>query len=172
MFYLLVRHFLLEIITYFVPENQSFSTWNRLVRLIAMEPRGMYLSGFYCICKLRIGKSYNLDKTSSILLQTPRGAEVDPRWPDHLQRVPPGHRTRLRRRLGRHLHCLPTLPQAISCVSALYRVTHQVEPNFPLTSKQKFCFGLARPGQSKTELLFWCKWEVWLNRMCHPALGP
>ena len=40
-----------------------------------------------------------------------------------------------------------------------YRMTHQVEPNLPLTAKQKFCFGLvrsgqARPGQAKTKLLF------------------
>ena len=29
-----------------------------------------------------------------------------------------------------------------------YRVTHQVEPNLPLTSKQKFRFGLARQKQN------------------------
>ena len=34
----------------------------------------------------------------------------------------------------------------------LYRVAHQVEPNLPLTSKQKFRIGLACPGQAKTEL--------------------
>ena len=38
-----------------------------------------------------------------------------------------------------------------------YRVTHQVVTNLPLTSKQKFRFGLAwpglaRPGQAKAEL--------------------
>ena len=33
-----------------------------------------------------------------------------------------------------------------------YRVTHQVVANLPLTSKQKFHFGLSWPGQAKTEL--------------------
>ena len=28
-----------------------------------------------------------------------------------------------------------------------YKVTHEVVQNLPLTSKQKFSFGLARPGQ-------------------------
>ena len=36
-FYRLVRHFLLEHITYFVNKQ---STWNWLVRLMALEPRG------------------------------------------------------------------------------------------------------------------------------------
>ena len=35
-----------------------------------------------------------------------------------------------------------------------YRVTTSLAPNLLLTSKQKFCFGLATPGQGKTELLF------------------
>ena len=34
--------------------------------------------------------------------------------------------------------------------SEKYRVTNQVEPNPPLTSKQKFSFGLAWPGQRGT----------------------
>ena len=33
-----------------------------------------------------------------------------------------------------------------TCV-LIFRVTHQVVANLPLISKQKFCFGLARPGQ-------------------------
>ena len=36
----------------------------------------------------------------------------------------------------------------------VYRATHHVVKNLPLISKQKFLFGLARPGQAKTELLF------------------
>ena len=36
----------------------------------------------------------------------------------------------------------------------LYRVTHQVVQNLLWTSKQKFCFGLVRPGQAKIELVF------------------
>ena len=39
-------------------------------------------------------------------------------------------------------------------VSVLYRVTHQVGTNLPLASEQKFRFGLARPVQAKTELMF------------------
>ena len=35
-----------------------------------------------------------------------------------------------------------------------YRVTHQVVTNLPLTSQQKFRFGLACPDQAKTELMF------------------
>ena len=35
----------------------------------------------------------------------------------------------------------------------LYRVTHHVGQNLPLTSKQKFRFGLARPGKAKRELV-------------------
>ena len=35
-----------------------------------------------------------------------------------------------------------------------YRVTHQVVPNLLLTSKQKFHFGLARPGQARP------KWNI------------
>ena len=43
---------------------------------------------------------------------------------------------------------------AVYCICIiLYRVTHQVVANLPLTSK-KFRFGLARPGQAKTEHLF------------------
>ena len=37
----------------------------------------------------------------------------------------------------------------------MYRVTHQVVTNLPLTSKQKlFCFGLARPGQVRPKWNF------------------
>ena len=36
----------------------------------------------------------------------------------------------------------------------IYRVTHPVEPNLRLTSKQKIRFGLSRSGQAKRELLF------------------
>ena len=44
-------------------------------------------------------------------------------------------------------------------VECMYRVTHQAVANLPLTSKQQFRFGLARPGQArtvqaKTELCF------------------
>ena len=35
-----------------------------------------------------------------------------------------------------------------------YRVTHQIEPNLPLTSQQKFCFGLSRPGQARPKCYF------------------
>ena len=38
--------------------------------------------------------------------------------------------------------------------SILYRVTHQVEPNLPLKSKQKFCFGLSRSGQARPKQNF------------------
>ena len=36
----------------------------------------------------------------------------------------------------------------------LYRVTHQVDLNLPLTSNQKFRFGLARPGQARPKRNF------------------
>ena len=36
----------------------------------------------------------------------------------------------------------------------IYRVTHLVGQNLPLTSKKKFRFGLVRPDQAKTELWF------------------
>ena len=36
---------------------------------------------------------------------------------------------------------------------AQFRVTNHVVQNLPLISKQKFCFGLAWPGQSKTFVL-------------------
>ena len=35
-----------------------------------------------------------------------------------------------------------------------YRVTKQLEPNLPLTSKQNLLLGLAWPGLAKVELLF------------------
>ena len=41
-----------------------------------------------------------------------------------------------------------------SMYSCLYRVTIQLVTNLPLTSKQKFRFGLARSGQAKIDLLF------------------
>ena len=50
-----------------------------------------------------------------------------------------------------------------------YRVTHHVVQNLLLTAKQKFCFGLARPGQVKTELMFLSKREVLDNVICHPV---
>ena len=37
---------------------------------------------------------------------------------------------------------------------SIYRVTIQLVTNLSLTSTEKFCFGLARPGQAKMELLF------------------
>ena len=36
----------------------------------------------------------------------------------------------------------------------MYRVTHQVVQNLPLTSKKKFSFGLARPGQARPKQNF------------------
>ena len=50
------------------------------------------------------------------------------------------------------------------------RVTKQLEPNIPLTSKQMFRFGLACPGQAKTELMFWCQQEVWLKLLGNPVI--
>ena len=44
-------------------------------------------------------------------------------------------------------------------MSTAYRVTHQVVVNLPLTTKQKFRFGLARPGQARPKR----------NLMCHPV---
>ena len=35
-----------------------------------------------------------------------------------------------------------------------YRMTHQVVQILPLTSKQKFCFGLAWPGLARPKLNF------------------
>ena len=35
------------------------------------------------------------------------------------------------------------------CIEVVYRVTTQVGPNLPLTSEQKFRFGLARPGHAR-----------------------
>ena len=51
-------------------------------------------------------------------------------------------------------------------------MTIQLVKNHPLTSKQKFCFCLARQaraGPAKTELLFWCQREIRHHLMCHPA---
>ena len=36
-----------------------------------------------------------------------------------------------------------------SVVVTIYRVTHLLDSNLPLTSKQKFCFGLTRSGQAR-----------------------
>ena len=45
-FYRLARHFLLEYITYFVTEiNHLIPTWNQLVCLMALKPRGTYYPG-------------------------------------------------------------------------------------------------------------------------------
>ena len=48
-------------------------------------------------------------------------------------------------------------------------LAHQVVTNLPLTSKSKFCFGLARPGQAKMECLFPSQREFHHNLMCHPV---
>ena len=50
----------------------------------------------------------------------------------------------------------------------IYRVTHHIGQNLLLTSKQKFRFGLARPGQPKMELLI-TQQEVLANVMGHPV---
>ena len=36
----------------------------------------------------------------------------------------------------------------------MYRVTHQVDSNLPLTSNQKFRFGLSKPGQTRPKQNF------------------
>ena len=48
----------------------------------------------------------------------------------------------------------PHLTYAIYHYPLIYRVTHHIDSNLMLTTKQKFRFGLARAGQAKTELLF------------------
>ena len=53
----------------------------------------------------------------------------------------------------------------------LYRVTIQLVANLPLTSEQKFRFGLARPGQAKAELLFRSLREVRHKLNGHPVYG-
>ena len=52
-----------------------------------------------------------------------------------------------------------------------YKVTHHVVRNLPLTSKQKFRFGLARQGQArpKRNFCFDVKWEVLTSEMGHPV---
>ena len=50
-----------------------------------------------------------------------------------------------------------------------YRAIHQVMTNLPLTSKQKFRFGLAWPSQAQAELLFRSQWEVRHSLICHPV---
>ena len=40
------------------------------------------------------------------------------------------------------------------CKVEYYRVTHLLVQNLPLTSKVKFCFGLACPSLAKAELYF------------------
>ena len=52
-------------------------------------------------------------------------------------------------------------------IGGTYRVTHHVQ-NLQLSSKRKFCFDLARAGQAKAELLFWCQREVLHNVMGLP----
>ena len=42
----------------------------------------------------------------------------------------------------------------VEAKSTMYRVTHLVDSNLPLTSKQKFCFGLARSGQARPKRNF------------------
>ena len=39
-------------------------------------------------------------------------------------------------------------------LTSLYRVNIQLVQNLPLTSKHRFRYGLARPGQAKAEPLF------------------
>ena len=55
--------------------------------------------------------------------------------------------------------------------SSMYRVTHQVGSNLPLTSEQKFRFGLACPdlARQKRNFSFNVNGRVWTNRMCHPV---
>ena len=43
--------------------------------------------------------------------------------------------------------------QICMCCESLYRVTIQLVMNLPLNSKQKFRFGLARPGENGTFVL-------------------
>ena len=50
-----------------------------------------------------------------------------------------------------------------------YRVTIQLVQNLPLTSKQKFRFGLPWPGQAKAELLFKSQQEVLRMLDGHPV---
>ena len=45
------------------------------------------------------------------------------------------------------------LPTPYKC-HLMYRVTHHVVQNLPLTSKHKFRFGLARPGQARQKRNF------------------
>ena len=45
-------------------------------------------------------------------------------------------------------------PRDLVTVVRIYRMTNHVGHNLPLTSKQKFGFGLARPFQAKEELMF------------------
>ena len=54
-------------------------------------------------------------------------------------------------------------------VAVHYRVTHHVGQNLLLTSKQKFRFGLAWPGQAKAEHLFWSQQEILNKWNCHPV---
>ena len=43
--------------------------------------------------------------------------------------------------------------EILEIVTFIYNVTQQVVPNLPLTSKQKFHSGLARPGKNRTLVL-------------------
>ena len=44
------------------------------------------------------------------------------------------------------------------------------KPPIDMRTKVPFWPGLPWPGQAKTELLFWCQREVWINEMCYPVL--
>ena len=57
--------------------------------------------------------------------------------------------------LGKMFDVLLLEMRGLLTASTLYRVTIQVGPNLPLTSKQ------ARLGQAKAELLFLSQLEVW-----------
>ena len=52
--------------------------------------------------------------------------------------------------------CLRDVDDVPPCyASPLYRVTHQVEPSLPLTSEQKFRFGLACPDLDRPKRYFY-----------------
>ena len=41
------------------------------------------------------------------------------------------------------------ITKAVRNMNNMYRVTHHIVQNLPLTSKHKFCFGLAMPGHAR-----------------------
>ena len=43
------------------------------------------------------------------------------------------------------------------------------KPPVDINTKIPFWPDQVMPGQAKTELLFWCQREVWINVMCHPV---